>query len=774
VSLTFRKAWNRLSRMSWDEFRTRLGQELGKRAEYAAYRAGLSWTDMEVPSESPQSGNFFFSPDEVPDRVQLLKKYLPETVEETVNEAGEILRHRFRLLGYRDLDYGAEIDWHLDAVHGKRATLAPWYKIRFLDFDQVGDHKVTLELNRHQHLVTLAKAWAFTGDDTYLQELSRQFYSWRSANPFPLGINWGSSLEVAFRSLSWLWVRQLIGNTVVEPSFDGDLVGGLARNGRYIERYLSTYFSPNTHLIGEAVALFFIGTLCPQIPHSRSWKPKGLSIILAEAERQVRPDGVYFEQSLYYHVYALDFFLHTRALAARNQIELPASFDAILRRMLEVLRTLSQCGVPPTFGDDDGGRLFNPRRNRAEHMTDPLSLGAAWFEEAALLSPATITEEAIWLFGEQATMLESAKESQRLSSHAFEDGGLYIIASDHEMPSQMVVDAGPHGIGHGGHGHADALSVSLSVNRRRWLIDPGSYMYIAPGDERDEFRGTAAHNTLRIDHLDQAVPETPFSWHSIPRVSVEKWFTGSISTLLAANHSGYRRLADPVLHRRIIFHLHGGFWLVRDIAEGQAAHELQIFWHFAPDLQVAAKANLMTAVSPNGEKLALVSATPSVWNLEVQPGFVSPAYGQKQPASIGVCSAQVQLPVEHATLIVPLSASHGVGHFRQIEACNNATGYEYQQTNATDCMIFGNSGPWNVGPIHSDAACLFIRRENGEASSIACCSASFLEMDGRRVFSSPSAVERLEWTRTGGVTASDPQSLKFFNAELLRAGTPVI
>ncbi len=40
--------------------------------------------------------------------------------------------------------------------------------------------------------------------------------------------------------------------------------------------------------------------------------------MLAEAERQVRPDGVYFEQSLYYHVYALDFFLHTRALAACN------------------------------------------------------------------------------------------------------------------------------------------------------------------------------------------------------------------------------------------------------------------------------------------------------------------------------------------------------------------------------------------------------------------------------------------------------------------------
>src|SRR5438270_10523290 len=165
-----------------------------------------------------------------------------------------------------------------------------------------------------------------------------------------MGINCGSSLEVAFRSLSWIWVRNLlVGRAAVPASFDHDLLRGLAQNGKYIERFLSTYFSPNTHLIGEAVALFFIGTLCPEIPSASRWQQKGLNIVLAEAERQVRPDGVYFEQSLYYHVYALDFFLHTRALAARNQIQVPESFDLALHRMLNVLRALSGNGPPLTF-----------------------------------------------------------------------------------------------------------------------------------------------------------------------------------------------------------------------------------------------------------------------------------------------------------------------------------------------------------------------------------------------------------------------------------------
>ena len=64
---------------------------------------------------------------------------------------------------FKDID-SKDIDWHLDPVHGKRAPLDPWFKIPFLDFAVVGDHKVTWELNRHQHLVTLAKARLLSGD----------------------------------------------------------------------------------------------------------------------------------------------------------------------------------------------------------------------------------------------------------------------------------------------------------------------------------------------------------------------------------------------------------------------------------------------------------------------------------------------------------------------------------------------------------------------------------------------------------------------------------
>ncbi len=273
-------------------------------------------------------------------------------------------------------------------------------KFHFSTFAIVGDHKVTWELNRHQHLAVLAKAWLLTKDDKYLCELIAQWRSWSKSNPYPLGINWGSTLEVAFRSLSWIWIDCLLANEPAYQEFRAELLPALAFHGRYIERYLSTYFSPNTHLLGEALALFFIGTLYPQFPSASSWRVHGWSILLHEAQRQVRPDGVYFEQSLYYHVYALDFFLHARLLAASNGIGVPAAYDEVVRRMLDVVEALAQAGPAEGFGDDDGGRLFNPRRNRVEHMTDPLALGAVLYDRD--FPAARLTGESIWLFGEGA------------------------------------------------------------------------------------------------------------------------------------------------------------------------------------------------------------------------------------------------------------------------------------------------------------------------------------------------------------------------------------
>ncbi|MBV9341718.1 MAG: alginate lyase family protein [Acidobacteria bacterium] len=759
---SWRRTCARLSQMSGDEISTRLCQAVMKPLDLMAAKLGHDFS--RVGSGSKTRGKFFFKPEELSDRIRLLKELVPQEVALTVCAAEEVCRHRLQLLGYT-IDYGSEIDWHTDAVHGKRAPLKPAYKIRYLDFDEVGDHKVTWELNRHQHLVTLAKAWRFADERRVLSELLNQWYSWQRSNPYPLGINWSSSLEVALRSLSWLWVANLLApSDPVPENFRSDLVAGLGLHGRHIECYLSRYFSPNTHLLGEAVALLFIGAGCPELEPAERWKITGWELVLEAAERQVRSDGVYFEQALHYHVYAVDLFLHARILAANAGLAIPLAFDAVIERMLEVIESISQAGPAEGFGDDDGGRLFNPQRNRSEHMTDPLALGAALYGRAQISSAAPLTEESIWLLGKRAT--EPVAEHKRpLGSKAFEAGGIYVMVSPSPSPQLMAIDAGPQGIGRCGHGHADALSVRLSVSGHRCLIDSGTGAYVCDTGDRNLFRGTAAHNTLRVDGQDQAVADGYFAWREPAHAECERWVKGDSFDFLAANHRGYRRLVDPVLHRRFIFNGKDGLWLVRDACEGHALHRLETFWHFAEEISLVQDDDAVVAVCDSAIFLVLYCAPARLWQKQIASSFVSPAYGQKNIAPLLTTSASLHLPVECGTLLVT-GQPDSRGRFSAAggQQSRNVSAYRYETGTADHLFFFAQQpGTWSLEPWSSDAEFMYCRSEGGQITRLILVAGRWAKMSDTVLVSHSRSVERWEWARRAGAvttSSSDQEALE--------------
>jgi hypothetical protein len=745
--------------MNWKELRTRGTQEFSKHLDLALYRLRLN--PWENPSALRPAANykFFFGENnaDIARRAALLREHLPAEVENILQDADRICQHEFDLLGYKNLNYGPDIDWHRDPVHAKRSPVDPWFKINFLSFHEVGDHKIIWELNRHQHLVTLAKAWRLTGKQNYANELLAEWYSWQKANPYPIGINWASALEATFRALSWLWFRSLLaGCPQLPPGFEADLLRSLQLHGRYIHRYLSTYFSPNTHLLGEAVALFFIGTTCPHFTESNVWQREGWRIILQESVRQVRPDGVYFEQALYYHIYALDFFLHARRLAYESGLNIPHEFDAVLHRMLDVVNSLSASGSIEAFGDDDGGRVFNPRRNQVENLTDPLALGALTYDQNAYPA-AQLTEESIWLFGDQAIRLFSRPRPQTSwQSKAFPSGGLYLINDDVPCPQQLMIDAGPQGIGHSGHGHADALSIRFSVNGHRILIDPGTFGYISAHHSRDLFRGTGAHNTLRVDQLDQAVPEGPFAWSSIPKVKPETWLNGRSFDYFVGSHDGYCRLPHSVEHRRSIFHLKGGLWLIRDQASGHGRHLLETFWHFAPNLQVIHRADWFLLHASNSGTLAepasvaLLTDCHSSWKTELTEGVISPAYGSKLPAPVLRASIDADLPQDCAMLLLPAPTETVTsGIFASIHEgeANGVRGYHYQTAGGTELFLFSQSNSsWTCGPWRSDAAFLYCQVRSRRFAHVIMVSGSFAAWGGKQFISHPSVRAGFEWS----------------------------
>jgi hypothetical protein len=482
--------------------------------------------------------------------------------------ANEILRHRFPIFG-GFLDTGDEIHWRRDYAHHMETGTPYFRRVEYLNFGRAGDHKYIWELNRHQHLVVLAQAFRFTGKREYVVEAERQLASWLAANPFLRGINWTSALEAALRALSWVWLDHLAGAGFT-PEFRHALLTTLYRHGCFLEQNLSIYFSPNTHLLGEAVALHTLGALYPDFPRSQRWRACGHRLMEEQMEEQVRADGTHFEQSTYYHIYALDFFLWHDLLA-----ETTAGYRDKLCRMAAYLDALlGPAGRIPLVGDDDGGRVFHPYGDRDAFGRATLATcGVRFGNPGWIRSQDDLPDQAAWWIGERALDAESA-HGEAAVSRLFPDAGVAVmVAGD----VQIVVTAGGFGSSSAGHSHSDGLSFVCRRGSQELLIDPGTYTYLADSEWRNRFRGSAAHNTVRIDGKDQATPAGPFRWEGRPAVRIRSWSSTTERDWLDAEcrYGGF-------VHRRRFLFLKPDLLLMLDRVDGPPGeHLIEQFWHGA-------------------------------------------------------------------------------------------------------------------------------------------------------------------------------------------------
>jgi uncharacterized heparinase superfamily protein len=571
-----------------------------------------------------------------------LRRRWPGDENQIVKRAGHIVAGYFDLLGFRNLSFGNPIDWHLEPVAGKRAPLVHWSRLNYLDADLFGDKKITWELNRHQYFITLGQAYWLTGDERFAKTFVEHVNSWMDQNPPKLGINWASSLEIAFRSIAWIWALHFFKeSSALTPETFSRLCKFLYLNARHLETYLSTYFSPNTHLTGEALGLFYIGALMPEFKESARWRNKGLEILLAQLPRHVQPDGVYFEQSSYYHRYTTDFYLHLRVLLANIEESIPRVLDEKLRLLLDHLMYITRPdGTTPLFGDDDGGRLLSFVARPANDFRATLGVGAALFERADYKFVAgDAVEEALWLLGpESVARLDRISAAQpEKQSVAFPAGGYYVMRDGWTADSNyLLFDCGPHGTNNCGHAHADALSFELAVNGQTLLIDPGTYTYTGSKEMRDWFRSSGAHNTLTVDGESSSVSDGPFSWKTIARSECSAWITEESFDYVAASHDGFMRLSEPAKHTRSILFIKHGYWVVRDIVETSGVHELNVRFHLdSRATQLHIEDNTVRVVRENGDAAILkISAFAKNIEWSKENASVSECYGQKKDAPV--------------------------------------------------------------------------------------------------------------------------------------------
>jgi uncharacterized heparinase superfamily protein len=600
---------------------------------------------------------------------QEIASRFPDAVADAVVRGDRLLGGYHDLLGYRGLTFA---DWHSDPVHHRRAPLVCWAEVPYLD-PSIGDHKIIWELNRHQYWLQLGRAYWLTGESRYAEAVSAQLESWLQANPPLTGVNWASMLEIGLRTISWtIAIHFLASREDVAFPLARCLVA-LERQLTHVEEHLSYYFSPNTHLTGEALALYVVGHAFPELDSSSRWVNTGRRILVREIERQILPDGGHVERSMHYQRYTLDFYLLALLTARRaGDTHAEHAFADAVARLADFTHAMADdAGRLPLIGDDDGGMLWPMTGRDCVDVRDSLATAAVVLERPHL-AQWRLQEETFWIAAPEAlafaeatltrTIDDAARTLSEPRSRTFPNTGYVVMRSGRD---HAVLDAGAHGYMNGGHAHADALSLTLSIDGRPLLVDPGTATYTTDAQLRDQMRGSLSHNTISLDGKPQSIPAGPFHWTTATDANLHASRHNACFDWVEATHNGY----SPIQHRRSVIRADRSGWLIVDEICGDgvgddpdAIHSAVSHWHFHPEWMLSNEGTgVLRAVHLEGADAWLQFDDADVslvhGNKESDPVWYAPVYGTVLPTWRARVARSKRLPFSMLTWIHAASAA---------------------------------------------------------------------------------------------------------------------
>jgi hypothetical protein len=649
----------------------RIARKHRARLALATTRAGAAAGAPTLPFEpgwlsSRTSARGFF---DLPDRERLVARaraHLPRAVRRTVDEAAAVLAEGVELLGKRFRPAAPDFDWLADPERGRL-----WPRTVLDDADAVrrvrGDVKFVWEVNRHQFLVTVARAHAYTAEPRFATACLAMVRAWIAANPPGRGVNWASNLEVGVRALSWVWALHFLAGSPAVASGDLDpWLASLRAHRDHLARHLSIHTDPTNHLIGEAAALAVLAIWLPEWEGAAEHRERALATLGREVERQVTEDGVGREQATSYQRFVVDFLLQVIVLADRNAIAIPPAIRARAARMVETALTLASAGGrAPRIGDADDARGLPFFTVDPWDFRELAQVGAAVLDGVPSWPAAgEPCESAFWLGAGRAQRSPGrAAPPARHGSHVLPAGGYAVLRSAALPGDRLLFDCGPLGYPpHASHGHADLLSVLVDLGGEELLIDPGTFAYADDGGRRDALRATRSHNTVEVGGRDQADAFDPFKWLNLPPAGIEPWRLGPDFDWVEAWHDGYRRLRPPVRHRRAVLGVPGG-WLVIDWLEGRGRHDVARWFHAAPGTRIERLDPGAVRLWTPSRRSALVLRDligpddRAATAVEETTGPYSERYGHLTSAPVLRLADEVHLPAVRVTALVRENAA---------------------------------------------------------------------------------------------------------------------
>jgi hypothetical protein len=522
--------------------------------------------------------------------------------------AADVLVGRFRYAGVA-LDLGLPPDWRTGGLEDDEEWHIEWSKFYFgLD---------------------LAHAFSVTRDRAYVDAWQGLVASWidqREPRCDPTDVT-------ARRLQNWLYAWQGFDRSPGFTGLDPDLQDTMLASMRDQLDYVTSDLTPErNHRTLELYALLVVALGLPVLDPDGGRAARAWEALQDNLLTDVWRDGVHRERSTHYHLIALRSFVAARVNVVRFGGTVPAAYDDRLRSACRFAMHLHRPdGEIPAFSDSDSGSYL-----------DLLWLAGRSLGAPDLLYVATQGRE-------------GRAPAERCVD--FPVGGYYVQRSGWgDEPGEAFGDArflmfgcGP--LGDGGHGHYDSLGVEAYGYGSPLVVDPGRYTYAEGAPNwRHWFKGTAAHNTVTVDGLDQqpyrrGKPKGPQMTSRL----LDRRATDALHLL----HGEVASPAYDAVHRRAVVFVAGEYWLVFDLLSAPGPHDYALRWHLAgdavPDVRPTAAGR--SSVTTPTVRLEIDGGSPAT----IEPGWLSAEYGVKTAAPVVLASARAA-EAEFVTLLAPRRA----------------------------------------------------------------------------------------------------------------------
>lgn len=520
-----------------------------------------------------------------------------------LEEADKYLSNIYNLFGSGDVVLKRN-RWNQDFKTGYVWPVGKaYFKYRTIDFKTESDVKYPWDMSRSHHLLILGEAYQFTKDEKYAKKVVEDILDFIQENPFLYSINWTCAMDVAIRAANWIHALALIAKSEIlwKDDFERRFIYSLYEHKFFIEHNLEKFTISGNHYVADLAGLMHIYWLIGE--RGQSWI-NILNELQNEICVQVLPSGFHYEKSTSYHKLVFEMVLYTYYMLRETGVIFSNSVENRIKGMAEMLQYITQPdGNIPFIGDNDNGRFL------PFYTTD-------YADATALLKVANR------IFSGKLSSLHKASTFFEDSQMAvMRKGDLFAII--HNNPLSFNHSENGNQI-YGSHTHCDMLSFTLSDGKQNLIVDPGTFCYTSNPRMRKIFRGTAMHNTVCVDDLDQQEQNDTnlfaLMQYSFPKETImldDNTFKGEY---------WYEDSGRVIYKHQRIFKLMNEGCEIDDKIALKGKHSVKSYFHLAPGVGVCQEEKNIVLITNSFSYSFTIDSNVSN-NIEVQDCEVSPSYG---------------------------------------------------------------------------------------------------------------------------------------------------